>query len=161
VVDLDKLMQGIRGEIRANRKEDGKRHLAVVSVPGNGHLAYSVKELLKLSDVDFVRGAYLTLLGREVDPTGLSSNLESLRIGRSDRLSVLHALSQSEEARRYAAPVVLPPLPPRRPLRNRLDPRKLIQRFFGIRQLVKTGDQLKADLKRRLMGAEAAVGDLG
>ena len=69
-----------------------------------------------------------------------------------------------------------PALPRRRPLLERLDPRKLIHRLLGIRDLVKLGQQLKSaqhgpktlaalphvvdELKCRLASTEAVVEDI-
>lgn len=58
----------------------------------------SVKEIEALADTDFIRCAYLKILGREPDPTGGRHYLSMIRRGYS-KLTVLARLSESEEAR--------------------------------------------------------------
>ena len=174
MADLDKLMQTIREEICADGDgSGGERPAAPVAARSQG--GTQLEELFKLSDVDFIKAAYHTFLGREVDPTGFSNIKEELRHGLSDRLSILHELSRSEEGRRYGAPIALPARPGH-PLRERLDPRKVIYRLLGIRWLVKLGPQLKIaqhgpiklsalpfvvnDLKRRVGSTELAAEDV-
>jgi SAM-dependent methyltransferase len=173
--DLDKLMQKIREEIDVNRRGLYTEELATPAAENAEMQIYTVDELFNLSDVEFIRAAYRLLLGREVDSSGFSSTLENLRLGRSDRYSVLHNLSRSEEGRRLAAPVKLPSR--RRPLKERLDPRKVIHRLLGIREFVKLGRQLKCaqrgsiplqdlpfvvnDLRRRLAVTETAIEGVG
>ena len=178
MVDLDKQMQAIREEIDAYRCWVPVETPATsVAHPSESSGSHNVEELFKLSDVEFARAAYRTLLGREVDPTGFHDILENLRLGRSDRLTILHNLKRSEEGRRYAAPVVLPPQSRRlRKLSERLDPRKVIHKLLGIREFVKLGQRLKSaergplalsalpfvvnDLNTRLLDIEAAAEDV-
>ena len=56
--------------------------------------------MMALDDEAFVKQAYLRLLGRGVDPQGLSSYLQELQQGVS-RAEVYQALASSEEAQRY------------------------------------------------------------
>lgn len=62
-----------------------------------GSTAPTYAELMTLHDEAFVRGAYLLLLGRTVDPIGLDYYSQRLRRGHS-RFSVLDQLSKSPEA---------------------------------------------------------------
>jgi hypothetical protein len=58
--------------------------------------ANSVRELCSFHDVDFVRCAYVTLLGRQPDPSGEAHHLERLRDGRA-QLAILRDLRTSPE----------------------------------------------------------------
>lgn len=58
--------------------------------------AQSIDELLKLNDEDFVRCAYVSVLGREVDSDGLASYVGHVRAG-ADRLTLIHAIANSDE----------------------------------------------------------------
>ena len=60
--------------------------------------ALSLNELLDWYDVDFVRCAYVTLLGRQPDVEGEDHYVRSLRAGRS-RLSILWELRRSKGGR--------------------------------------------------------------
>ena len=62
--------------------------------------ANSLDELLSWNDVDFVRCAYVTVLGRQPDPDGEDFYVERLRRGRS-KFEVLHQLRFSKEARNH------------------------------------------------------------
>jgi hypothetical protein len=64
----------------------------------------SIEELLLLDDEQFVRAAYLTLLGRDVDSDGLASYVGHLRLGR-DKRELIADLALSEEGRGVAADV--------------------------------------------------------
>lgn len=61
----------------------------------------SVRDLLALRGSDFVRGAYLTLLGREPDPVGLAHHLGLLEDGES-RAAIVSGLHLSAEGRNYS-----------------------------------------------------------
>jgi len=68
---------------------------------GNPYLrADSLVELLDWHDVDFVRCAYVTILGRQPDPDGESHYTRQLRQGRS-KLEILWHLRRSKEGRRH------------------------------------------------------------
>jgi Domain of unknown function (DUF4214) len=58
--------------------------------------AQSVEDLLKLNDEDFVRCAYISLLGRKVDSDGLETYVGHVRAG-ADRLTLIHAIATSDE----------------------------------------------------------------
>ena len=60
------------------------------------HRANSLSELLSWDDVDFVRCAYVTVLGRQPDPTGEKYYTDRLRRGRS-KMDVLRNLRRSPE----------------------------------------------------------------
>lgn len=70
------------------------------SAPDPGRNPYlranSLAELLSWQDVDFVRCAYVTILGRQSDPTGEEHYVSQLRRGRS-KLEVLWQLRKSDE----------------------------------------------------------------
>lgn len=60
--------------------------------------ADSLAELCSFVDVKFVRCAFVTLLGRQADPTGQAYYLGKLRAG-TPKLSILRDLRRSEEGR--------------------------------------------------------------
>ena len=62
--------------------------------------ANSLNELLEWYDADFIRCAYVTMLGRRPDRVGVDHYLRNLRSGRS-RLAVLWELRQSAEGRNH------------------------------------------------------------
>jgi FkbM family methyltransferase len=62
--------------------------------------ANSLKELLSWNDVDFVRCAYVTILGRQPDPEGEGYYAERLRRGYS-KMDVLWQLRRSREGPRH------------------------------------------------------------
>lgn len=63
-----------------------------------GARARSASELCSLSDLDFVRAAYLTLLARKADPDGERTFTAQLRSGVA-KSQILLALFSSQEAR--------------------------------------------------------------
>ena len=64
--------------------------------------AKSVEQLLKFHDEDFVRCAYLSVLGRPADPSGLAAYLRHVRRG-ADKKDLLVALATSPEGEYFAA----------------------------------------------------------
>lgn len=62
--------------------------------------ANTLDQLLDWYDVDFVRCAYVTLLGRQPDPEGEEHYVRTLRAGRS-RLAILWELRRSQEGREH------------------------------------------------------------
>ncbi len=60
--------------------------------------ATSVQQLLLLDDAEFVRLAYLTLLGREPDDSGMDTYVGLLRAG-ADRRDLIAVLAESLEGR--------------------------------------------------------------
>ena len=63
--------------------------------------ARSIADLFSLHDLDFVRSAYQTVLGREADPSGLDHFLDRLRNGAA-KIDILVELRQSGEGCRAA-----------------------------------------------------------
>jgi FkbM family methyltransferase len=66
-------------------------------------------DLLDLHDAAFARSAYLTILGRPADPTGLAGLTRQLRSG-ADKEQLLASLATSEEGRTAKAAAELPGL---------------------------------------------------
>ncbi len=64
------------------------------------HRAASLADLLSFHDLDFVRCAYVTLLGRQPDGPGQSHFLQEVRAGTS-KLDVLWRLRRSPEAKAH------------------------------------------------------------
>ena len=64
------------------------------------HRANALTELISWNDIDFVRCAYVTMLGRQPDLPGQTHNLEKLRAGDS-KLDILWRLRASPEARQH------------------------------------------------------------
>lgn len=62
--------------------------------------ANSLNELLDWHDVNFIRCAYVTVLGRQPDRNGERNYLDELRAGRS-RLDILRQLRRSAEGRKF------------------------------------------------------------
>ncbi|URD60542.1 FkbM family methyltransferase [Sphingomonas sp. KRR8] len=72
-------------------------------IPGAGHpysRAASLPELLGLHGADFIRCAYVTLLGREADPEGERHYGAALRAG-ATKLDILWQLRRSPEGRKH------------------------------------------------------------
>src|ERR1700689_3269130 len=64
-------------------------------------IARTIEELLSLYDTSFVECAYWTILGREVDPSGLRNYLIQVRKGVS-KGQIVAELVQSQEGRTRA-----------------------------------------------------------
>lgn len=64
------------------------------------HRANSLAELLSWDDVEFIRCAYVTVLGRQPDPGGEAFYADQIRKGRS-KMDVLWQLRRSNEAQRH------------------------------------------------------------
>jgi Domain of unknown function (DUF4214) len=62
---------------------------------------WSLAEMLRYYDRQFVQNAYLVLLKREVDPDGLKSRLHVLRTGQTSRLELLFQLRYSPEGEQH------------------------------------------------------------
>lgn len=60
------------------------------------------EQLLRLGDEAFVQAAYLTILGRDADPSGLNAYVSLVRDG-EDKGKILQALLQSTEASQRVA----------------------------------------------------------
>jgi hypothetical protein len=72
------------------------------SFRNNATAATSVYELLSLYNEQFVRSAFITLLGREPDPDGMKYYLGRLRDGYGKK-NVIFQLAKSEEAKNINA----------------------------------------------------------
>jgi hypothetical protein len=70
-----------------------------------GRRARSLEELLSLDNLEFVRGAYLTLLGRQSDEEGESVYLHLIRSGRP-KLYILGKLRRSPEGQQFDPGIV-------------------------------------------------------
>jgi hypothetical protein len=76
-------------------------HFATSEEARNPYLrADSLDELLTWADVDFVRCAFVTMVGRQPDPKGERYYLDRLRRGRS-KLELLWQLRRSSEGQRH------------------------------------------------------------
>ncbi len=76
----------------------------------NPHTPQSVAELLGLHDEEFVRCAYLSILGRPADPGGFAEYLRQIRLGMDKRM-LLVVIATSAEGRAIHADERLPGLP--------------------------------------------------
>lgn len=65
----------------------------------NADDSYHVNDLLKFSDEQFVRNAYLAILKRPAEPTGLQGLLAALRSGQLNKIDVLAQLRFSTEGK--------------------------------------------------------------
>lgn len=120
-VDLDKLMQTIREQIDKSAASndggsvDSPRVDTVSSASPSGTTAadipFGIDDIMELQDKDFINAAYIMLLGRAVDPSGLKNFTERLQARPGARLSILHEIKNSDEGQKYPASVPLPPLP--------------------------------------------------
>jgi hypothetical protein len=72
----------------------------VVSWDGSAPQVTHINDLLELDGVDFVKAAYVSLLGREVDAEGGANYLKRLREGWS-RMSVVKGLCASDEGKAH------------------------------------------------------------
>ncbi|OWJ56541.1 methyltransferase domain-containing protein [Inquilinus limosus] len=108
--DLDELMKRIRAEIAAKaalpaagspaKEAAGNNQPRQPMPPDGARRTFAVRELLRgKRNEDFIRAAYLKILGREPDAVGRSHYLKHLNHGRLDRLVVLRRLVNSEEGR--------------------------------------------------------------
>jgi hypothetical protein len=66
---------------------------------------YDVSELLIEYDEDFIRTAYLAVLKRDVDATGLKDRLTLLRQGKVSRIEILGRLRFSPEGKKHSITV--------------------------------------------------------
>jgi hypothetical protein len=66
---------------------------------------YDISELLIEYDEDFIRTAYLTILKRDVDATGLKDRLTLLRQGNISRIEILGRLRFSPEGKKHSVTV--------------------------------------------------------
>lgn len=114
---LDELMRRVRAEV-LRRREDAaalsEREIAGEAgeedrsmprwVAPSARLevkqAYTIHELLQLSDADFIDGAYRILLRRPADAQGFEHFLSGIRSGVMSKIEVLGQIRFSEEGRR-------------------------------------------------------------
>ena len=83
------------------RTSEPPMHFATSEEARNPYLrADSLDELLSWADVDFVRCAFVTMVGRQPDPKGERYYLDRLRRGRS-KLELLWQLRRSSEGQRH------------------------------------------------------------
>jgi len=61
------------------------------------NMVYSMEELIKLDGEDFLKNAYKSILGRDVDVSGLKSGLDALKNGTLDKKDIIANLKNSEE----------------------------------------------------------------
>ena len=90
-------------------------------------------EMMRLQGESFVRAAYLVVLGRQADESGLNAYLQHLRAGQ-DRRMLLLDMSRSPEAARLRGRVALPGLDDLLRRYDRERPghfRRLLQRRFA------------------------------
>ena len=108
--DLGRLHVGLtRAQIIAElaSSDEGRRFAAkregVAALTSLPHpLVSSANELLKLEGLEFVRQAYLSLFGREADPSDLRDYLSRLVSGTS-KLQLLAAIHSDPEGQAYGA----------------------------------------------------------
>ncbi len=97
-------VQGLMHEIRSNvAKQSSPPEASGAPVSTNGNLNhdshYHVNDLLRFHGEDFVRNAYLALLGREPDAAGMAYHMEQLGSGQFNKIDVLASLHSSPEGR--------------------------------------------------------------
>jgi len=108
--DLDELMKRIRSEIAAKRAPSpdvsppgmnaAKPKTRELTPPDPARRSFPARELLSPKrNEDFLRSAYLAILGREPDAVGRAHYLKHLNYGRLARVVVLRRLLKSKEAR--------------------------------------------------------------
>jgi SAM-dependent methyltransferase len=139
-VDLDKLMQTIREQIdKSAASSDGESadsprvdtaSSASPSATTAADIPFEIDDIMELQDKDFINAAYIMLLGRASDPSGLKNFTERLQARPGARLSILHEIKNSDEGQKYPASVPLPPLP-----RGLSFPKKPEWKAFGRRML--------------------------
>ena len=83
--------------IDALRRERRRRRSKAAD--GQVRIDVSLRALLRLDDAEFVRKAYIKLLGRRADPSGLSSHIALLNGKWSSKIKVLEILRASPEGR--------------------------------------------------------------
>jgi SAM-dependent methyltransferase len=66
---------------------------------------YHLDDFLQYHDIEFVRNAYLGILGREPDPGSYAIYLENLRQGKMTKIEILGRLRYALEGRNKAAPI--------------------------------------------------------
>ncbi len=67
--------------------------------------SYSLDELCKFHDIDFIKNAYIALLKREPDSQGFEKFLKDLRSGEKDKVQILSEIRYSKEGKRKGVKV--------------------------------------------------------
>jgi SAM-dependent methyltransferase len=155
-VDLDKLMQTIREQIDEDAASndggsvDSARVDTVSSASPSGTTAadipFEIDDIMELQDKDFINAAYIMLLGRAPDPSGLKNFTERLQARPGERLSILHEIKNSDEGQKYHASVPLPPLPQGLSFPKKPEWRAFARRMLGVPSIIDLGwkfDSLK------------------
>ena len=100
-LDVQQLMHEIRASVANQHRPAGEALTPPASSATNGNLKqaehYHVNDLLRFHGEDFVRNAYLALLGREPDEAGMAHHLDQLASGRFNKIDVLSSLHSSQE----------------------------------------------------------------
>ena len=109
-VEIEPLLQRIREEAARRQRETAPAE----TEPPPRQWLYSLGELLRHDDVEFVTHLYRCVLQREPDPEGLRDHLSRLRNGECGQLAVLRGLRFSPEGERVGVEVrgLLPPAAP-------------------------------------------------
>lgn len=100
-LDVQQLMHEIRASVANQHRPAGEGQSQPATGATNGNLKpaehYHVNDLLRFHGEDFVRNAYLVLLGREPDEAGMAHHLDQLASGRFNKIDVLSSLHSSQE----------------------------------------------------------------
>ena len=100
-LDVQQLMHEIRASVASQHRPAEENQSPPASSATNGNLKqaghYHVNDLLRFHGEDFVRNAYLVLLGREPDEAGMAHHLDQLASGRFNKIDVLSSLHSSQE----------------------------------------------------------------
>ncbi|WP_250624177.1 methyltransferase domain-containing protein [Pinirhizobacter soli] len=112
-IPLPELMERVRAEVSARRAQAALLAGAEASTASSNGLprwsspepwpelrhAYTMPELLKYSDEDFVEVVFRTLLRRPPDASGMAHYMDALRSGAQTKIEVLGNIRFSEEGR--------------------------------------------------------------
>ncbi len=106
-LDVEQLIQRVREEA-ARRQQDAA---SPSTAPTPRQWLYSLGDLLRHDDVEFVTQIYQCVLQREPDPDGLRDHLSRLRNGECSKIDLLRNLRFSPEGERVGVEVqgLLPP----------------------------------------------------
>ncbi|MGB4874207.1 MAG: DUF4214 domain-containing protein [Candidatus Competibacter sp.] len=110
-VDAEQLMHSLRAEVAKSRQCDYSS--AEASLSPSKRL-YTLDELLRYDDSEFIANAYQGLLQREPDPEGSFHFLARIRSGSENKVDVLREIRYSQEGLQQSVPVagLLPPSAP-------------------------------------------------
>jgi len=106
-LDIEQLIQKVREEAARRQQEAAPAETA----PAPRRWLYSLGELLRHDDAEFVTGIYWGVLHREPDPGGLQDRLSRLRNGECNKIDLLRELRFSPEGEAVGVEVqgLLPP----------------------------------------------------